>query len=184
MGLPWWLRGKESAYNAEDPGDRFDPWVGKIPWRRAWQPTPVFLPGEFHGQRSLRGTVHGVAELDMTEMTGHTCTNVNWGRLSNLKKSDPTKQVFWNTRVQYPVKTLVFINANTTLQNVKTLTLRLFKELVYLFFDDNLWKESTYVCECIHVHPPAVSEWVQGAYLCHCCFQHIEVHHVNQGECV
>ena len=31
----------------------FDPWVGKIPWRRKWQPTPVFLPGEFHGQRSL-----------------------------------------------------------------------------------------------------------------------------------
>ena len=33
----------------------FDPWVRKIPWRREWQPTPVFLPGEFHGQRSLVG---------------------------------------------------------------------------------------------------------------------------------
>ena len=33
----------------------FNPWVGKIPWRRKWQPTPVFLPGEFHGQRSLVG---------------------------------------------------------------------------------------------------------------------------------
>ena len=33
----------------------FDPWVRKIPWRRAWQPTPVFLPGEFHGLRSLVG---------------------------------------------------------------------------------------------------------------------------------
>ena len=33
----------------------FDPWVGKLPWRRKWQPTPVFLPGEFHGQRSLAG---------------------------------------------------------------------------------------------------------------------------------
>ena len=32
---------------------RFDPWVRKIPWRRKWQPTPVFLPGTFHGQRSL-----------------------------------------------------------------------------------------------------------------------------------
>ena len=32
---------------------RFDPWVGKIPWKRAWQLTPVFLPGESHGQRSL-----------------------------------------------------------------------------------------------------------------------------------
>ena len=34
---------------------RFDPWVGKIPWRRAWQCTPVFLPGESHGQRILVG---------------------------------------------------------------------------------------------------------------------------------
>ena len=32
---------------------RFNPWVGKISWKRAWQPIPVFLPGEFHGQRSL-----------------------------------------------------------------------------------------------------------------------------------
>ena len=32
----------------------FNPWVSKIPWRREWQPTPIFLPGEFHGQRSLR----------------------------------------------------------------------------------------------------------------------------------
>ena len=34
---------------------RFDPWVGKIPWRREWRPTPGFLPGESHGQRSLAG---------------------------------------------------------------------------------------------------------------------------------
>ena len=33
----------------------FDSWVGKIPWRRKWQPIPVFLPGEFHGQRSPAG---------------------------------------------------------------------------------------------------------------------------------
>ena len=33
----------------------FDSWVGKIPWRRKWLPTPVFLPGESHGQRSLNG---------------------------------------------------------------------------------------------------------------------------------
>ena len=38
----------------------FDSWVRKIPWRRKWQPTPVFLPGESHGQRSL-ATVQGVA---------------------------------------------------------------------------------------------------------------------------
>ena len=33
----------------------FDPWVGKVPWRRSWPPTPVFLPGESHGQRGLAG---------------------------------------------------------------------------------------------------------------------------------
>ena len=33
----------------------FDPWIRKIPWRRAWQPTPVLLPGESHGQRNLAG---------------------------------------------------------------------------------------------------------------------------------
>ena len=43
-------------------------WLGKIPWRRAWQPTPVFLPGEPHGQRSLAGYhLWGCKELDTTE---------------------------------------------------------------------------------------------------------------------
>ena len=49
---------------------KFDPWVGKIPWRRAWQPTPVFLPGEPHGQRSLVGySLWGHKELDVTADT-------------------------------------------------------------------------------------------------------------------
>jgi len=47
---------------------QFDPWVRKIPWRRPWQPTPVFLPGQFHGQRSLRSySPRGHKELDVTE---------------------------------------------------------------------------------------------------------------------
>ena len=40
----------------------FYPWVHKIPWRRDWQPTPVFLPGESYGQRILGATVHGVTK--------------------------------------------------------------------------------------------------------------------------
>ena len=45
-----------------------NPWVGKIPWRRQWQPTSVFLPGQFHGQRSLVGySPRGSKESDMTE---------------------------------------------------------------------------------------------------------------------
>ena len=47
---------------------KFDPWIGMIPWRRAWQPTPVFLPGESHGQKSLAGySPWSHTELDMTE---------------------------------------------------------------------------------------------------------------------
>ena len=46
----------------------FDPWVGKIPWRRKWQPTPVFLPSTSHGQRSLAGyRTRGWKELDTTK---------------------------------------------------------------------------------------------------------------------
>jgi len=56
LGLPRWLCGKEPACQCRRHKRRkFDAWVRKIPWRRAWQPTPVFLPGESHGQRSLAG---------------------------------------------------------------------------------------------------------------------------------
>ena len=55
--------GKESTCQCRSHGrGRFSPWVGKIPWRRAWQPTPVFLPGEFHGQRGLVGYSPGVTQ--------------------------------------------------------------------------------------------------------------------------
>ena len=48
----------------------------KVPWRRAWQPTPGFLPGEAHGQRGLRGcSLYGRKESDTTEATEQTDTN-------------------------------------------------------------------------------------------------------------
>ena len=53
QGLPRWLNGKESTCQCRRHG--FDPWVGKIPWRWKWQPTPVFLPRKSHGQRSMVG---------------------------------------------------------------------------------------------------------------------------------
>ena len=50
----------------------FHPWVGKIPWRRKWQPTPIFLPGEPHGWRSLAGfSSWGCTESDTTEWLNH-----------------------------------------------------------------------------------------------------------------
>ena len=53
VGLPRWLRWERIHLQSRRSG--FDPWAWKIPWRREWQPTPVFLPGESHGQRSLVG---------------------------------------------------------------------------------------------------------------------------------
>jgi len=62
---------KKSAWHCRRCG--FDHWVGKIPWRRAWQPIPVFLPGKSHGQRSLVGYGPlGCKELDATEVNEHT----------------------------------------------------------------------------------------------------------------
>ena len=59
---------KNLPANAGDMRCRFDLWVGKIPWRKEWQPTLEFLPGESHGQRSLVGySLWGRTELDMTE---------------------------------------------------------------------------------------------------------------------
>jgi len=47
---------KHLPANAGDIRDiKFNPWVRKIPWKRAWKPAPVFLPRESHGQRSLEG---------------------------------------------------------------------------------------------------------------------------------
>ena len=71
MGFPGGASGKEPACQCRRPKrGRFDPWVGKIPWRRAWQPTPVFLPGESHGQRILVGYgPQGHKESDKTEVT-------------------------------------------------------------------------------------------------------------------
>ena len=74
MGFPGGTSDKEPVWHCSIAGDirdaGFNLWVGKIPWRKKWQPTPVFLPGESHGQRSLAGySPLGDKELDMTEVT-------------------------------------------------------------------------------------------------------------------
>ena len=59
-----------------------DPWIGKIPWKRAWQPTLVFSLGESHGQRSLENySPWGLKEWDMTETLStaqHSAANPEW----------------------------------------------------------------------------------------------------------
>ena len=59
---------KNLPVNAGDARCGFDPWVEKIPWRKAWQPNPVFLHGKFHGQKSLLDyNPWGQKESDMTD---------------------------------------------------------------------------------------------------------------------
>ena len=70
LGSPGGSAVKNPPANARDLRHGFDPQVGKIPWRRAWQLTPLFLPGESHGQRSLAGySPWAYKESDMTEVT-------------------------------------------------------------------------------------------------------------------
>ena len=84
--------GKESAYQCRRRG--FSPWMGKIPWRRAWQPSPELLPGESRGQRSLAGySPWGHKELDTTETTEHAHTHsqgvINLSSLCTKEDREP-----------------------------------------------------------------------------------------------
>ena len=104
LWLSWW----RICLQYGRPG--FDPWVGKIPWRRKWQPAPGFLPGESHGQGSLVGTVHGVTKSrtrlsDFTYLlgfsvssdykesacnAGDTASIPGWGKISCRREWLPT----------------------------------------------------------------------------------------------
>ena len=70
-GFPGGSGGKAPTCNAGDVG--LIPGLGRFPWRREWQPTPVLLPGELHGQRRLGGySLWGHKELDTSEQVTHT----------------------------------------------------------------------------------------------------------------
>ena len=97
-GFPGGSDGKEPACQRRRPG--LDLWVGKISWRRKCQPTPVFWPGESHGQRSLVATVHGAAESrarpsDWTTLGMHVAApnrSARWGQrevLPSLRPAHP-----------------------------------------------------------------------------------------------
>ena len=76
-GLPRWLSGEESAWQCRRHG--FNPRVEKVPWRRKWQPTPGFLPGKSHGQRSLVGySPWGHKESDAAEQPNNNTLRNLW----------------------------------------------------------------------------------------------------------
>ena len=75
LSLCWWLKWLSVCLQGGRPG--FNPWVGKISWKRKWQPTLVFLLGKSHGQRNLVGyTLHGVAKsrTQLSDFTSHIHT--------------------------------------------------------------------------------------------------------------
>ena len=78
IGLPGGSAGKEPTCQCRR--HKFDPWVGKILWRRKWQPTPVFLSGKFHGQRSL--VSYSPWDRKESDTTEHTRTGVKWENAS------------------------------------------------------------------------------------------------------
>ena len=76
---------------------RFDPWVGKIPWKGKWQPTPVFLPEESHGQNSLAGySPWGRKELEVTEHArkgvNHTVEECCDGKVQDSRKTQEVRE--------------------------------------------------------------------------------------------
>ena len=76
QGFPDAVVTKNLPANAGDLRHGFNPWVGKIPWRRAWQPTPVFLPGESYAQRSLMDySPWGLKESDISMHTRKKCVS-------------------------------------------------------------------------------------------------------------
>ena len=98
MSFPNGLVGKESTCNAGNSRDGFNSWVRKIPQRRQWQPTPVFLPGKSHRQRRCGGhSPKGCKELEMTDeqatiMNKQYCLgSTKQGKLTTSNAS-PTKK--------------------------------------------------------------------------------------------
>ena len=78
VNIPWWLRW--SRIRLQNRRSKLDPRVGKIPWRWEWQPTPVFLPGEFHDRGTWQVTRHGIIKswTRLKQLSLHTCTgNIN-----------------------------------------------------------------------------------------------------------
>ena len=99
--------GKEPAYQCRR--HRFNPWAGKIPWRRKWPPTPVSLPGKSHGQRGLMGY----------SPCGHKRVKYNWPTEQHkheLVMIPPIKN--WTLRLILPFPSSVLINIPPTVGNL------------------------------------------------------------------
>ena len=104
--LPRWHSGEESACQCRRcKRCGFDSWVGKIPWRRKWQPTPVSLPGESHEQRSLEGYSFRVYFFGISQVMGMSLLfirslNQSWVCGNELTPSGPLQSLKTGARHQ------------------------------------------------------------------------------------
>ena len=130
LGFPGGAGGTESACQCRRCG--LDPWVRKIPWRRAWQPTAVFMPGESHGQRGLAGTysTQGCKELHMMKwlstsgawfpniyaLIGSTCSTsrVKAFKLQMVVQAPPSATAFSNYYLGPPGSKIVHMRVSRT----------------------------------------------------------------------
>ena len=118
-GFPPGSDGKESTHMGR-PG--FNPWVRKIAWRREWQPTPVFLPGKSHEERSLVGySPQGRKELDTTQWLSLSlffnefplalATQRFWNLSLSIPGPNPSLDLYSNQR-QWELRTNVFVTSS------------------------------------------------------------------------
>ena len=104
-GLPIWYTDKKKSACQYKRCSRcsFHPWVGKILWSRKWQPTPLLLPGKFHGQRSLMGHHPWVTESNKTEHTHISyifffsfCTHCLLAKVDTAQGMMPSNFILYN----------------------------------------------------------------------------------------
>ena len=123
--LPRWCNGEESACQcSRHKRHEFDPWIGKITYSREWQPTPIFLPGKFHGQRSLMSYSSWVLKEETNWATEHTHTHTH---THTRETKELTAQCFTlkkQTSPSYKEGNKIFIRIlwAVSLQNVNALT--------------------------------------------------------------
>jgi len=110
FGLARWLSCKESACQCRRCRRcGFNPWVRKMPWRREWQPTPVFLPGKFHGQKSLAGySPCSHRESDMTEHAGCKYINNFEYIFLTLKYLEKRKKIYGFAHIFQKITSILF----------------------------------------------------------------------------
>ena len=147
-----WLSDKEPTWQRRRlKRHGFDYWVKKIPWKRAWQPTPVFLPGESHGQRGLVVySLEGCKELDMTEVTQHTHSVCKW----IIQVSSDTEN--WRTELKarlavsfkkiiFPGDNISYISSELSLFHIDCL---LFSCFYVFFFSSALFPHTRSLYSC------------------------------------